>query len=135
MPASYLTQKLTQALPTKDGAVLRTIGEAANYILALPHEQAEHCNRWRHAAKLFLDQADVAAVSRQVYLVLFYDAKLDIGAMGPLASPPSSGRRPRLSPSAEPAGDGGRCRVLLGFVEGAIILRSARDMTQAPVAC
>jgi hypothetical protein len=34
-------KKLTEPLPTKDGAVLRTIGEAANYILALPHEQAE----------------------------------------------------------------------------------------------
>ena len=36
LPAAYLSQKLTQALPMKDGAVLRTIGEAANYILALP---------------------------------------------------------------------------------------------------
>ena len=26
-------------------------------------------------------QADVAAVSRQVHLALFYDARLDIGAM------------------------------------------------------
>jgi hypothetical protein len=32
-------------LPTKDGAVLRTIGEAANYVLALPKEHAEGCNR------------------------------------------------------------------------------------------
>jgi len=30
---------------------------------------------------LLLDQADVAAVSRQVHLALFYDAQLDIGAM------------------------------------------------------
>jgi hypothetical protein len=30
---------------------------------------------------LLLDQADVAAVSRQVHLALFYDARLDIGAM------------------------------------------------------
>jgi hypothetical protein len=27
------------------------------------------------------NQADVAAVSRQVHLALFYDAQLDIGAM------------------------------------------------------
>ena len=72
LPAAYLRQKLTQPLPTKDGAVLRTIGDAANYVLAVPQEQAEHCNRWRHAAQLLLDQADVAAVSRQVYLALFY---------------------------------------------------------------
>jgi hypothetical protein len=59
---------------------LHTIGDAANYILALPPGRAEHCNRWRHGAQLLLDQADVAAVSRQ-YLALFYDAKLDLGAM------------------------------------------------------
>ena len=49
--------------------------------LALPPGCAEYCNRWRHAAKLLLDQADVAEVSRQIYLALFYDAQLDIGAM------------------------------------------------------
>jgi hypothetical protein len=38
-------------------------------------------NRWRHAAQLLLAQADVAAVSRQVYLALFYDANLDLAAM------------------------------------------------------
>jgi hypothetical protein len=61
-------------LPTKEGVILRTVGEAANYVLALPPERAEHRNRWRHAAKLLLDQADVADVSRQVHLALFYDA-------------------------------------------------------------
>jgi hypothetical protein len=69
-----------RAQQTKDGAVLRTIGEAANYVLAVPPERAERCNRWRHAARLLLDQGDVAAVSRQVYLALFYDVQLDIRA-------------------------------------------------------
>jgi hypothetical protein len=50
-------------------------------VLALPH--AESCNRWRRAAQLLLDQADVATVSRQVYLARFYDAQLDIVAMKP----------------------------------------------------
>ena len=68
-------------LPTKDGAVVRTIGEAANYVLALPKEHAEGCNRWQHAARLLLAQADVTAVSRQVHLGLFNDGDLDIGAM------------------------------------------------------
>jgi hypothetical protein len=81
LPRAYLSQKLTQPLPIKDGAVLRTIGDAANYVPALPQEQAEHCNCWRHAAQLLLDQADVAAVSHQVHLALFYDTQLDIGAM------------------------------------------------------
>jgi hypothetical protein len=57
--------------PARDGTVLRTIGEAANYVLALPQEQVEQCNRWRHAAQLLLAQADVAAVSHQVHLALF----------------------------------------------------------------
>jgi hypothetical protein len=81
LPRAYLRQKLTQPLPIRGGPVLRTIGEAANYVLALPQEQAEHCNRWRRAVELLLDQADVAAVSHQVHLALFYDAQLDIGAM------------------------------------------------------
>jgi hypothetical protein len=33
------------------------------------------------AAQFLLDQADVAAVSHQVHLALFYDMQLDIGAM------------------------------------------------------
>jgi hypothetical protein len=79
LPAAYLRQKLTQPLPIKGGVILRTIGEAANYMLQLPH--AESCNRWRRAFELLLDQADVTAVSWQVYLALFYEAQLDIGAM------------------------------------------------------
>ena len=62
-----------------NGGVQPTIGEAAAYVLALPH--AESCNRWRRAAQLLLDQADVAAVSKQARLALVYDPRLDIGAM------------------------------------------------------
>jgi hypothetical protein len=43
--------------------------------------RSEFCQRWRHAAQLLLDQAEVAAVSRQVYLTLCYDAQLDLKAM------------------------------------------------------
>jgi hypothetical protein len=50
LPPAYLRQKLTQPLPIKGGPVLRTVGEAANYIIALRYERAEHCKRWRHAA-------------------------------------------------------------------------------------
>ena len=81
LPAAYFSKKLTQPLPTKGGTVLRTIGEAANYVLSLPADP-EHCNRWQHAARLLLDRGDVADVSHQVHLALFYDAQLDIGAMG-----------------------------------------------------
>jgi hypothetical protein len=48
-------------------------------VLALPH--AESCNRWRRAAQLLLNQADVADVSHQVRLAFFYDAQLDLKAM------------------------------------------------------
>jgi hypothetical protein len=78
LPATYLAKKLTEPLPIKGGGVLRTIADASEYMLALPHEHAEFCARWRHAAKLILEQADVVAVSRQVRLVLFYDVQLDI---------------------------------------------------------
>ena len=78
-PSTYLRHKLTQPLPIRGGPVLRTIGEAANYVLELPH--AESCNRWRRAAELLLDQADVATVSKQVKLALFCDAQLDLKAM------------------------------------------------------
>jgi len=78
-PSTYLRQKLTQPLPIRGGPVLRTIGEAANYVLELLH--ARSCNRWRRAAELLLDQADVATVSKQVKLALFYDAQFDLKAM------------------------------------------------------
>jgi hypothetical protein len=54
-------------------------GQASEFILALPH--AEGSQSWRRAIELILEQADVAAVSRQVYLALFLEAWLDIGAM------------------------------------------------------
>ena len=44
-------------------------------------DQAEHCNSWRRAAQFLLDQADVAAVSRQVLLALFYESRLDPAVM------------------------------------------------------
>jgi hypothetical protein len=50
-------------------------------MLALPPARGERCQRWRQATKLILEQADVAAVSHQVHLALFYDAQLDIKAM------------------------------------------------------
>ena len=74
-----LSQKLYPTPADQTGGVQRTIGEAADYVPALPH--AESCNRWRRAAQLLLDQADVAAVSKQAKLALVYDPRLDIGAM------------------------------------------------------
>ena len=61
---------------TKDGGVLRTVADALTYMLALP-EDPEFRHHLQHTAKLILEQADVADVSRRVELALFYDAKLD----------------------------------------------------------
>jgi len=47
LPPAYLAKKLTRPLQTKDGATLRTIGEAADYVLALPPERRLVRQRWR----------------------------------------------------------------------------------------
>jgi hypothetical protein len=82
LPAAYLAKKLTQPLPIKGGPILRTVGETAKYILALPQRVARPLQiAGVTPPSSSLDQADVADVSRQVHLALFYDANLDINAM------------------------------------------------------
>jgi|SoiMethySBSTD1v2_1073268.scaffolds.fasta_scaffold1344993_1 hypothetical protein len=79
MPLSrteYLAANLTRPVPTKDRGILRTVADARDYILALPDDRESHY--WEHTAKMILDQADVADVSRRVELALFYDGKLDL---------------------------------------------------------
>jgi hypothetical protein len=71
LPAAYLRKRLTKPLPIKGGPVLRTIGDAANYMLTLPTGHVESRNGWQHAAKLIMEQAAVDDVSHQVYLALF----------------------------------------------------------------
>jgi len=73
----YLSKKLDQPLPTKDGGTLRTILDARTYMLALS-KQRETRRQWQRPAELLLGEADVAAFSKQVELALFYDAKLDL---------------------------------------------------------
>ena len=62
---------------------LLALGHELPFIdLSMPRAQKGCvCQRWRRATMLILDQADVAAVSQQVHLALFYDAQLDLGAM------------------------------------------------------
>jgi hypothetical protein len=78
LPPRYLAQKLSEALPTTDGGVLRTIDDAINYMTSLPR-QREVQQTWQHACKLILERAPVEAITRQLSLALFMDAKLDIG--------------------------------------------------------
>ena len=77
--SAYLSQKLTRPLP-KDGGTLRTVAEARTYMIGLP-KQRELQTRWQRVAGLILEEADVAAVSRQLELALFMDAKLDVAKM------------------------------------------------------
>ena len=69
----YLAQKLTPyPLPTKDGGVLRTIGDAHAYIMVLPKKRGLRAH-WQNACRLLLQQASAAALTRQVHLALFMD--------------------------------------------------------------
>jgi len=72
LPAAYLSQNLTQPR----GSRPLYVGAASRSRRTVP----------TLAAGLILDQADVAAVSHQVHLALFYDAQLDIKAMPQLKS-------------------------------------------------
>jgi hypothetical protein len=75
LPRSYLATKLAEPLPTTDGGVLRTIGDAISYMTALP-KQRELQQTWQHACKLILTRAPVEAITRQRSLALFMDAAL-----------------------------------------------------------
>jgi hypothetical protein len=70
LPPRYLAQKLTEALPTTDGGVLRTIGDAVAYMTALPKAR-EMQKAWQYACKLILNRAPVEAITRQLSLALF----------------------------------------------------------------
>ncbi len=68
----YLAQSLRRPLPTKDGGTLRTVADAANYIVALPEDRRR--THWDRTVQLLLDMADPSEISRQLELALFYDS-------------------------------------------------------------
>jgi len=74
---AYLSQKLDQPLPTKDGGTLRTIREACDYMTSMGKKR-ELRDHWQRVCKLILAKADVQTVSRALELALFMDAKLDV---------------------------------------------------------
>ena len=77
LPPRYLATRLTEPLPTTDGGTLHTIGDAVAYMTALPKHR-ELAKGWQHAAKLIIAREPVEAVTRQLSLALFTDAKLDL---------------------------------------------------------
>jgi hypothetical protein len=86
LPSAYLAQRLTPyPLPTKDGGVLRTVGDAHAYIMALPKKRALRAH-WQHAGRLMQQQTNAAALTRQVNVALFMDGKLNSGAFEQMSS-------------------------------------------------
>jgi hypothetical protein len=75
--SEYLSERLTpHPLPTKDGGVLRTVGDARAYILTLPTSRRSRAH-WKRASLLLLEEVGVAAVTRQIQVALVMDGKLD----------------------------------------------------------
>jgi hypothetical protein len=76
---AYLKSNLSRPLPTKDGGELRTVADARAYMLALAPNR-ELRTQWQHACALLLAQTAVAALTDQIELALFYDARLIVAA-------------------------------------------------------
>ena len=66
-------------LPTKDGGVLRTFGDARAYMLALSKER-EWLDHWKPAYRLLVVGAGAAELTQQVQLALSRDGQLDVEA-------------------------------------------------------
>jgi hypothetical protein len=81
LPPAYLRQKLAYPLPIKGGPTLCTVQCVCDYMFALPDGHVDSRASWTRTAALLLEQADVAAVSRQAHLALFCEARLDLKAM------------------------------------------------------
>ena len=74
----YLAEPLMpDPLPTKDGGVLRTIGEVRAYMLALSEER-QWLDHWKSAYRLLVVGAGVAELTQQVQLALSRDGQLDV---------------------------------------------------------
>jgi hypothetical protein len=76
----YLAERLTpHPLPTKDGGVLRTIGDVRAYMLTLSTER-EWRDHWKAAYRLLVHGAGAAAMTQQVQRALSRDGQLDVEA-------------------------------------------------------
>ena len=76
----YLAEPLTPyPLPTKDGGVLRTIGDVRAYMLALSEER-QWLDHWKSAYRLLVHGAGAVPLTLQVYVALSKDSQLDLEA-------------------------------------------------------
>jgi len=93
----YLAKPLTPCpLPTKDGWMLRTIGDASEYLLALSQKRGRLAH-WKQVRRLLVQETSVATVSHHVHLALSKDDKLDVFAFESI----TRARRWRRSPEVE----------------------------------
>ena len=74
-PTRYLLKKLLLPLPIKGGGLLRTVDDARAYVLALPSQAQPE---WEQVYTLISEEADIAAITRQVLLALLLDDQLDL---------------------------------------------------------
>ena len=96
MTPEYLLRPLTPfPLPTTDGWMLRTIGDAGAYILALPKNRKQLAH-WEHVRQLLKKEASVATVSHIVHSALSKDHKLDVFAFESISSARRWGGAPKL---------------------------------------
>ena len=65
--------------------MLRTIGDAGAYILALPKKR-KRLARWEQVSRLIVKEAGVATVTQQVHQALSKDDKLDVVAFESIIS-------------------------------------------------
>jgi hypothetical protein len=90
-------------LPTKDGGVLRTIGDARAYMLGLS-EVRQWLDHWKPAYRLFVHGAGAAPLTLQAYAGLSKDGQLDVEAFEHIA--PCRPTRPRGLPAWAVTGNG-----------------------------
>ena len=73
MSRSYLSQRLTRPLRTKDGGTLRTGLDARRYMLQLSKDREEESGR--------VSQGRCRRFQQAIELALVYDGKLDVTRM------------------------------------------------------
>jgi hypothetical protein len=78
-PKHLAERLMPYPLPTTGGGMLRTIGDARDYMLALSKER-EWLDHWKPAYRLLVQGADAAALTQQVHLALSRDGQLDVEA-------------------------------------------------------
>jgi hypothetical protein len=74
--SDYLSQELTEALPTRGGGWLKSIKDAYDYIEALQPHRATRTH-WQNVSAAILKEVKVAEVSGKVKFALVLDDELD----------------------------------------------------------